>query len=160
LTTRPTDTHANLSFFQQILSRIMNQNSFFSTANGTPNISPSSDPTFVPSSSPSPSSFGQSPSPTFAGVQLTAPTPFVPHPQQQGVAMINPPQQPPSQPVAYSSAGQKEKLESALDFLDQVKTTFDDRIDVYNQFLDIMKDFKAHKYVSWKCLNPKQMSKY
>jgi paired amphipathic helix protein Sin3a len=77
-------------------------------------------------------------------VQLTAPTPFVPHPQQQGVAMINPPQQPPSQPVAYSSAGQKEKLESALDFLDQVKTTFDDRIDVYNQFLDIMKDFKAH----------------
>lgn len=31
----------------------------------------------------------------------------------------------------------------ALDYLDQVKNRFSDRLNVYNQFLDIMKDFKS-----------------
>eukprot|EP00029_Vermamoeba_vermiformis_P005553 TRINITY_DN1961_c0_g1_i1.p1 TRINITY_DN1961_c0_g1~~TRINITY_DN1961_c0_g1_i1.p1 ORF type:complete len:690 (+),score=291.97 TRINITY_DN1961_c0_g1_i1:90-2159(+) len=39
---------------------------------------------------------------------------------------------------------QKDKLESALDFLEQVKAVFENRLEVYNQFLDIMKEFKAH----------------
>ena len=37
-----------------------------------------------------------------------------------------------------------EKFENALDFLDQVKLQFADQPSVYNNFLDIMKDFKAH----------------
>jgi len=36
------------------------------------------------------------------------------------------------------------KFESALDFLDKVKTVFEKQPEVYTQFLDIMKDFKAH----------------
>jgi paired amphipathic helix protein Sin3a len=35
------------------------------------------------------------------------------------------------------------KFENALDFLDQVKLQFASQPKVYNQFLDIMKDFKA-----------------
>jgi hypothetical protein len=93
------------------------------------------------------------------------PPPPPPPPLQQTVPLINTPQQqppppppPPAQPVAYPSATQKEKLESALDFLDQVKTTFETRPEVYNQFLDIMKEFKVHKYVSRKKLNSSSLS--
>eukprot|EP00698_Gefionella_okellyi_P000535 TRINITY_DN1047_c0_g1_i1.p1 TRINITY_DN1047_c0_g1~~TRINITY_DN1047_c0_g1_i1.p1 ORF type:complete len:1080 (-),score=264.31 TRINITY_DN1047_c0_g1_i1:62-3301(-) len=38
------------------------------------------------------------------------------------------------------------KVEDALSYLDQVKLEFGDRPDVYNRFLDIMKDFKAQSY--------------
>jgi histone deacetylase complex regulatory component SIN3 len=38
---------------------------------------------------------------------------------------------------------QKEKFDSALDFLDQVKLQFSHNPKVYSQFLEIMKDFKA-----------------
>ena len=41
-------------------------------------------------------------------------------------------------------ATRTEKFENALDFLDQVKIQFQDQPHVYNNFLDIMKDFKAH----------------
>lgn len=57
---------------------------------------------------------------------------------------------PPAQPIAGAQLGQapfapqKDKLESALDFLEQVKAVFENRLEVYNQFLDIMKEFKAH----------------
>jgi hypothetical protein len=58
---------------------------------------------------------------------------------------------PPAQPIAGAQLGQaqpfppqKDKLESALDFLEQVKSVFEHRLEVYNQFLDIMKEFKAH----------------
>ena len=37
------------------------------------------------------------------------------------------------------------KFENALDFLDQVKLQFSKQPKVYNQFLDIMKDFKAQQ---------------
>jgi paired amphipathic helix protein Sin3a len=37
------------------------------------------------------------------------------------------------------------KFENALEFLDQVKLQFSKQPKVYNQFLDIMKDFKAQK---------------
>lgn len=35
----------------------------------------------------------------------------------------------------------------ALSYLDQVKVQFVDHPDVYNRFLDIMKDFKSGAYV-------------
>ena len=39
--------------------------------------------------------------------------------------------------------GQQPILNDALNYLDQVKVRFVDQADVYNQFLDIMKDFKS-----------------
>ena len=35
------------------------------------------------------------------------------------------------------------KFQDALSYLDQVKVRFVDHPDVYNKFLDIMKDFKS-----------------
>ncbi len=69
------------------------------------------------------------------------------HPTQQ---VLLPPAQslPPGTAVLPQPGGfptpQKDKLESALDFLEQVKAVFEHRLEVYNQFLDIMKEFKAH----------------
>jgi paired amphipathic helix protein Sin3a len=37
-------------------------------------------------------------------------------------------------------------VKDALTYLDQVKVQFQDRPDVYNKFLDIMKDFKSQRY--------------
>lgn len=37
--------------------------------------------------------------------------------------------------------------QDALTYLDQVKVQFHDQPDVYNRFLDIMKDFKSQAYV-------------
>jgi paired amphipathic helix protein Sin3a len=34
-------------------------------------------------------------------------------------------------------------MQDALDYLDQVKIQFQDQPQVYNHFLDIMKDFKS-----------------
>ena len=39
------------------------------------------------------------------------------------------------------------RVEDALLYLDQVKQQFGDQPDIYNQFLDVMKDFKAQTYV-------------
>ena len=39
-------------------------------------------------------------------------------------------------------------VKDALSYLDQVKIQFSDQPDVYNQFLDIMKDFKSQRSVS------------
>ena len=38
--------------------------------------------------------------------------------------------------------------QDALSYLAQVKVRFQHQPDVYNQFLDIMKDFKSQAYVS------------
>jgi len=38
-------------------------------------------------------------------------------------------------------------VQDALSYLDQVKVQFADQPDVYNRFLDIMKDFKSQAYV-------------
>ncbi|MCJ1377531.1 Transcriptional regulatory protein sin3 [Xylographa soralifera] len=53
-----------------------------------------------------------------------------------------PPQQPPNGMNALSQ-GQQPILNDALSYLDQVKVRFQDHPDVYNKFLDIMKDFKS-----------------
>ena len=58
--------------------------------------------------------------------------------------MVQPQQQVPTGLVAsLSQGGQQPILTDALQYLDQVKVRFVDQPDVYNQFLDIMKDFKS-----------------
>jgi histone deacetylase complex regulatory component SIN3 len=59
-----------------------------------------------------------------------------------------PPQQP-QQPAAAGGGNSRVKFESALDFLEKVKTVFADQPGVYNQFLDIMKGFKTQTYVDF-----------
>ncbi|PRP88642.1 paired amphipathic helix containing protein [Planoprotostelium fungivorum] len=69
-------------------------------------------------------------------------------PMHRPVGPPHPPPQPPNghPPPVHMGAqpqGRQIKFESALDFLDQVKLQFAEQPKVYNQFLDIMKDFKA-----------------
>ena len=45
------------------------------------------------------------------------------------------------------------KVEDALSYLDQVKLQFARQPDVYNQFLDIMKEFKSQRLDIPPCLN-------
>jgi hypothetical protein len=40
------------------------------------------------------------------------------------------------------------QVEDALSYLDQVKLQFGNHPQVYNDFLDIMKEFKSQRYVS------------
>tara|TARA_R110002050_G_scaffold141628_1_gene266806 strand:- start:3643 stop:3996 length:354 start_codon:yes stop_codon:yes gene_type:complete len=54
-------------------------------------------------------------------------------------------QQEQQQPVNFGRQ-QQVKFENALDFLDQVKLQFSRQPIVYNQFLEIMKDFKTQRY--------------
>jgi paired amphipathic helix protein Sin3a len=55
--------------------------------------------------------------------------------------------------LTTSSAGagqqqfQRLKVEDALSYLDQVKYKFGNQPQVYNDFLDIMKEFKSQRYV-------------
>lgn len=80
--------------------------------------------------------------------QENPPRPYMQHPQAA----------PPSQPmmgyngaapaqipgnVAALAQGQQPILNDALSYLDQVKVRFHEQPDVYNRFLDIMKDFKS-----------------
>ncbi|EGE84486.2 transcriptional repressor Sin3p [Blastomyces dermatitidis ATCC 18188] len=65
-------------------------------------------------------------------------------PPQQSMLGFNgnaPPQIPGS--VAALAQGQQPILNDALSYLDQVKVRFVEQPDVYNRFLDIMKDFKS-----------------
>lgn len=70
-------------------------------------------------------------------------------PQQQANAATQQNSQPAAAGGAGAAAGgaHNVKFESALGFLDRVKTVFGDRPDVYNTFLDIMKLFKSQEYV-------------
>jgi len=43
---------------------------------------------------------------------------------------------------------QRLKVEDALSYLDKVKLQFSNQPEVYNKFLDIMKEFKSQTYVS------------
>lgn len=64
-----------------------------------------------------------------------------PPPPQQGQPFIPGPSPMPA--PAQLAHGQQPILNDALSYLDQVKVRFSDHPDVYNRFLDIMKDFKS-----------------
>lgn len=52
----------------------------------------------------------------------------------------------PGAPMLHQQNAQsKEKMNFALEFLDRVKVAYSHQPDVYNQFLDIMKEFKNHR---------------
>ncbi|KAI0032163.1 hypothetical protein K488DRAFT_50553 [Vararia minispora EC-137] len=51
----------------------------------------------------------------------------------------------PGSPALASEAGRQLNVTDALSYLDAVKVQFQDRPDVYNKFLDIMKDFKSQQ---------------
>jgi paired amphipathic helix protein Sin3a len=53
----------------------------------------------------------------------------------------------PMQGQASLASGQQPILNDALSYLDQVKVRFSEMPDVYNKFLDIMKDFKSQAWV-------------
>lgn len=63
-----------------------------------------------------------------------------PQPQQAQPFMPGPSPMPAPAQLAH---GQQPILNDALSYLDQVKVRFSDQPDVYNKFLDIMKDFKS-----------------
>ncbi|KAI9806968.1 MAG: Transcriptional regulatory protein sin3 [Piccolia ochrophora] len=63
--------------------------------------------------------------------------------QAQPIALNGNPAAHPMQGVAGLPQGQQPILNDALSYLDQVKVQFVDQPDVYNRFLDIMKDFKS-----------------
>lgn len=71
------------------------------------------------------------------------------YPHQQPAAPAQQQAQPfmpgpsPMQAPAQLAHGQQPILNDALSYLDQVKVRFNDQPDVYNKFLDIMKDFKS-----------------
>ena len=55
----------------------------------------------------------------------------------------------PAPPPAAASANERPlNVSDALGYLDEVKNRFQDRPDVYNNFLDIMKDFKSQVWVA------------
>jgi paired amphipathic helix protein Sin3a len=72
----------------------------------------------------------------------------------QAPPMYQPPPPSAQQPsqLAHGSNGADQtfrplNVRDALSYLDQVKIQFSDQPDVYNRFLDIMKEFKSQKYV-------------
>jgi len=78
---------------------------------------------------------GQVQGPTGQQLQPGLLMPFAHHAQQQPA---------PQQQVGQAQGqGQQPILNDALSYLDQVKVQFADHPDVYNRFLDIMKDFKS-----------------
>ncbi|KAJ2551268.1 hypothetical protein EV175_003753, partial [Coemansia sp. RSA 1933] len=79
----------------------------------------------------------------------TAPVPGVPPSSQKpqaslgGADQSQQTRQPQQQPSDASSA-RPLNVSDALSYLDLVKSQFNDRPEVYNQFLEIMKEFKSH----------------
>lgn len=49
----------------------------------------------------------------------------------------------PRDPIDVATKANDKRRQDALSYLDQVKFQFQDQPDVYNKFLDIMKDFKS-----------------
>jgi paired amphipathic helix protein Sin3a len=75
-----------------------------------------------------------------AGVNVGAPTTMVNTPIQQTVQTVT---ATPPQATGGQSQFQRLKVEDALSYLDQVKYKFGNQPQVYNDFLDIMKEFKS-----------------
>lgn len=80
--------------------------------------------------------------------------------QSQFTPTVQQPQQPPPPQQTSPSMGgipnrnstsnvyRPLNVKDALSYLDQVKVQFSNQAEVYNNFLDIMKDFKSQRYVS------------
>jgi len=93
--------------------------------------------------------------PTQLPTQLAAPTGAT---GSAEVALSPPPSQatptvPPSQQLQQQQQQQQQQyrqlnVKDALSYLDQVKIQFAEQPEVYNMFLDIMKDFKSQAYVT------------
>lgn len=95
------------------------------------------------------------PANVFAGGPVQASQPSSAQQMQTGLLTpYGPPSQPPQQPPHQMAQAQQQQqqqqgqgqqpiLNDALSYLDQVKVQFADHPDVYNRFLDIMKDFKS-----------------
>ncbi|KAL9038698.1 MAG: hypothetical protein Q9180_002976 [Flavoplaca navasiana] len=111
-----------------ILAHLNGSNAPSNPIDATVNVFPANVP---PPSESSPRSFMQHP------VQS------LPHQQLLGgfSQAVNPQQLPNG--MAALTQGQQPILNDALSYLDQVKVRFVERPDVYNRFLDIMKDFKS-----------------
>lgn len=75
--------------------------------------------------------------------RVTMQHPGQPAPPQQMLFLGPANAQQPSNGAGALSQGQQPILNDALSYLDQVKVRFQDHPDVYNKFLDIMKDFKS-----------------
>jgi len=70
------------------------------------------------------------------------------HPPHQNSGPMNHPpmvQQQMQDPPSGFGAMRELKVEDALNYLDKVKLEFGDRPRIYNEFLEIMKNFKAHE---------------
>ncbi|KAJ3296647.1 Transcriptional regulatory protein sin3 [Rhizoclosmatium sp. JEL0117] len=82
--------------------------------------------------------------PTFSNSSVSSAVstpPPVPAPIQQQTQAVKPP---PSQQQQQQQEGARSlNVKDALSYLDQVKAQFQNQPDVYNRFLDIMKDFKS-----------------
>ncbi|KAJ3314240.1 Transcriptional regulatory protein sin3 [Gonapodya sp. JEL0774] len=66
-----------------------------------------------------------------------------------GVGGVAGPPQPPPPPGSETSTQYRPlNVKDALSYLDEVKRQFEREPDVYNRFLDIMKDFKAMRWVN------------
>ena len=83
-----------------------------------------------------------------ATTATAVPPPGPPPPPAVGNSVAPTPQPPPATPSSGGGSGgnaqfQRLKVEDALSYLDQVKYKFGNQPQVYNDFLDIMKEFKS-----------------
>ena len=95
---------------------------------------------------PEPAALGvPSPNPPADSSSASAPTPMIvapesPAPEKQDTVEMAPQ---PAMENVNGSTDRQLNVTDALSYLDAVKVQFNDRPDVYNVFLDIMKDFKS-----------------
>ena len=77
-----------------------------------------------------------------------------PMPAAESIQHVVPPAGPslPAPPAAAAVQERPLNVTDALSYLDAVKMQFQEQPDVYNHFLDIMKDFKSQLYVSFTML--------
>ena len=74
-----------------------------------------------------------------------APLPAADPPTQDTPMASEEPPMDAAPPTSESSADRQLNVSDALTYLDSVKVQFSDQPDVYNQFLDIMKEFKSQR---------------
>jgi len=145
---------------QSIPQTLSNQNTtnLIFPSHTQPNSSPSASQSFPSLSSPAinpmiSTSTTQPSQQPMASVSMsvdpsstTAPTTLSPHSPMHMSTMIraDPIRIPQPEPTTSANAAALPKVQDALGYLEKVKQKFAREPQVYNQFLDIMKDFKSH----------------